>query len=177
MSSLPDQVAQLDDRRNAFIEMLDGLPREQRTLKAGPEKWSASEITEHVYKSELGFLQWLEKQSAPGNTPRIIGRPSRVKFVGLMFALRSSVKFKVPPGAASASPVGMPYDDIHADWIGFTERWLTIVESIPAELKRKGLARHPIIGPMTVSQSVQFLTAHAARHYRQLERLIESLFQ
>ena len=169
-SSLSGHIDRLNDQRGAFAEALHALRPKLRTLKPSPEAWSPVEIAEHVYRSERNVLRGLERQLDPEGERRELGEPSRAKFLALIVALRSPKKFKVPEGASAAAPAGMAYDAIREGWFGFPTQWDAIIGSIPEELLDVGLIRHPIGGPMTLSQSLQFLAVHTARHFKQLER-------
>ena len=172
-SKLVSLVDRLDTQRGAFVEALDALPPDVRTTKPTPETWSPVEIAEHVYRSELAILRGLERQLDPEGERRELGKPSRAKFLALIVALRSPKKFKVPEGASAAAPAGMTYEEICEGWRGFPTQWEAILGSIPEELLNVGLIRHPISGPMTLSQSAQFLAVHNSRHFKQLERTLK----
>ncbi|MCH7638560.1 MAG: DinB family protein [Bacteroidetes bacterium] len=174
-STLSGHIARLDDQRGAFVEALDALPPRLRTLKPSPEAWSPVEIAEHVYRSERAVLRGLERQLDPEGERRELGKPSRAKFLALMVALRSPKKFKVPEGVSTTAPAGMTYEEIHEGWLSFPTQWEAILGSTPEDLLNVGLIRHPISGPMTLSQSAQFLAVHTARHFKQLERTLKVL--
>jgi len=177
MPTLPDLVARLDNERAAFVETLDALPPTVLAGKPSPETWSPVEIAEHVYRSERAVLRGLERQlerqlDSEGER-RDLGKPSRAKFFALIVALRSPKKFKVPESASAATPAGMAYDAIREGWLSFSARWEAILGSIPEDLLDVGLIRHPISGPMTLSQCLQFLAVHTERHFKQLERTLK----
>jgi len=174
-SNLSGLVERLNDRRSAFVETLDALPAGARGSKPSPEAWSPDEIAEHVFRSERAVLRGLARQLDPEGERRDLGKPSSVRFAGLIAALHSPKKFKVPAGASASAPAGMTYDEIRGGWLGFPAQWDAIIGSIPQELEGAGLIRHPISGPMTLSQSLQFLAVHAARHFKQLERTLNAL--
>lgn len=174
-STLVGMVDRLNDQRGAFVEALDSLRPEQRALKPSLEAWSPVEIAEHVYRSERAVLRGLERQLDPAGERRELSRPSRAKFAALMVAFRSPKKFKVPEGASASAPGGMTYHEIREGWFGFPAQWEAILGLIPKDLLDVGLIRHPISGPMTLGQCAQFLTAHTARHLKQLERAAKVL--
>lgn len=175
-SSFSDLIAGLECERAAFVDALDGLSADQRTSRPSNDAWSPIEIAEHVYRSEQGFLKGLERQLDPDGERRELGKPSRTRFLALIAALKSPKKFKVPGGTASAAnPGGMAYEEIRANWAEFPERWKAIITAFPDSLSNTGLIRHPISGPMTLTQTIKFLTVHAARHFKQLERTLRVL--
>ena len=174
-STLSGLIDRLNGERGAFVEALDALPPEVRTSKPSPEAWSPVEIGEHVYRSEGAVLRGLERQLDPKGERRDLGKASRAKFLALIVALRSPKKFKVPKSASAAAPTGMAYDEIREDWLSFPTRWEAILRSIPKDLLDVGLIRHPISGPMTLSQCLQFLAVHTVRHFKQLKRAVKEI--
>ncbi len=174
-STLPKSLSRLDAERQAYLDALDAMSPGVRTSKPSTDNWSPLEIGEHVFRSDRAVLRVLEKQLDPDGEWRDYGKPSRAKFIALIGALRSPVKFKVPPNASAIEPGELTYEEIRSEWISFDEQWRKIVDSFPDHLAKSGVARHPVIGPMTLSQSLQFLAAHSARHFKQLERAMNAL--
>ncbi len=174
-SSLSELGEQLYVERTSFMDALDAARPDLRTAKPTAGAWSPLEIAKHLYQTERSVLRGITRQVDPKNEIRDFGKPSRAKFVALIFALRSPVKFKVPPNAEAIIPNEMTYEEIWADWPGFQVQWDSVVESFPSDLLSIGLILHPVTGPMTLAQSLQFLAVHSARHYKQLERTIADL--
>ena len=174
-SSLSTLIERLDEERQSFVDALDAAPPDLLTSKPSADAWSPLEIAEHVYRTERSVLRGVSKQLDPENERRNIGEPSRARFIALIVALRSPAKFKVPPNAAAVVPGEMAYEEIRADWTSFQAQWESIMANFPTEFESVGLTRHPVSGPMTLGQGLQFLAVHAARHLRQFERALNVL--
>ena len=116
------------------------------------------------------MLRGLERQLAAGDTRAAVGERSGVRVTALLAALHSPKRFRVPESAGGLSPEGMAYTALREEWTDVGERWRAAVESLPPGLGATPLVRHPYAGPLTVTDTLRFLAAHAARHRRQFDR-------
>ncbi|HIL56989.1 MAG TPA: hypothetical protein EYG39_03665, partial [Rhodothermales bacterium] len=66
----------LNDLRDAHASVsasLDALPPDARDWRPAPEAWSATDVLEHLLKTEAGMLQFLRRQLAAGEDRRDLG--------------------------------------------------------------------------------------------------------
>lgn len=168
LSALADALAH---ERTAFLEALAALGPARRTAPPAPGAWSALEIGEHAFRAERATLRGVEKQLAVGDERRDVGSRSAARVKGLLMALQSPKKFRVPAGARGVHPEGMTYEALRAAWEALPLRWTQVVDTVPPPLLETPLIRHPLGGPMTVEDALRFLTVHTARHLRQVQRI------
>lgn len=170
---LSDRLDALRRERDAFLDALARLDAPARATHPDPDAWSPVEIAEHVYRAEASTLRGVEKQLAAGEARKDVGpyRPWALDL--LLAAMEAPKRLKVPEGARGIAPEGMPYDDLREAWAGLGPRW-DAAAAHPA-VDEAPLVRHPMVGALTFEGAVRFLTAHAARHRRQLERAIRAV--
>lgn len=168
-NDLRHRLRQLHSERERFWNILESVSAESRDTLPSPNAWSPQQIAEHIFRTENTTLGFVEKQLDPDGEWRDIGSASKIRFAGLIAALKSPKKFKVPE-KAPVFPDGIPYDDMMADWKSMPDRWDSIIQSFPPERLNEAIIRHPVVGPITIGQTLQFLAAHSARHLKQLQR-------
>lgn len=164
----------LTQEREKFLEVLESAPVD--TLHANPSEgaWSPHQVAEHVYRAERATLRGLEHQLDPKNERRDVGKTSRLRVAAVMTTLKAPKKYRVPE-KANVWPSGMDHEEMKSNWAGFNERWKKLTNDFPDQLEAVALIKHPLAGPLTLNQCLQFLTLHSARHLKQLKRTIEAV--
>jgi hypothetical protein len=176
MPDLASLLAALDARRAEFLAGLDSVPPAQRDRAPSQSAWSPLQIGEHLLLSERGFAHVTARQIEKGDDRRRFGEPSERSVEGLLQAMRTPAKFKVPKGIEAVTPKGdVPYDTLRQDWQATAERWHEIIATFPPELEREALVMHPVAGPITTAQTLRFLEAHIEHHLHQLARTVRAL--
>jgi hypothetical protein len=178
MPELPRLLAALDNRRAEFLAGLESVPPEQRDRAPSQSAWSPLQIGEHLLISERGFARITARQLEKGDDRRRFGEPSERSVEGLLQAMRTPARFKIPEGVEAITPTGdVPYEVLRRDWLATGERWHEIVAAFPPELETEALVMHPVGGPLTTAQTLRFLEAHIEHHLHQLGRTVRALNQ
>lgn len=156
----------------AVAALLDDLSPEARTWRPAPDTWSATDVLEHLVKTERGMAMVLAMQIAAGDDRRDVGSPSPEAFAGLSGFLRSDRTTRVPDAVAQfVTPSGADYDALRAEWDALLGLWREALGSLPTELHDVGLVKHPVAGALTARGASHFAADHAHHHARQLRRL------
>lgn len=165
----------LDDRRAEFLEGLDSVPPDQRKRSPSTHAWSPLQIGEHLVLAERGFARITARQIEKGENRRRIGEPSDKSVEGLLQALRTPAKMKIPENVG-VDPTGeVPMEELRPQWLAVGARWHEIAATLPPELADEALVLHSIGGPLTFSQTLRFLEAHIEHHLFQLARTVRAL--
>jgi len=175
---LPSLLAALDARRTTFLANLEALP--EPTLEQSPEPgaWSPLEIGEHLLRLEERFLNAAERQTHAGDDRRDLGEADEAAVEGLIQAMRSPARFRVPEGARVVQPEGaLTLADLRVRWRVLAERWQCLVDGFPDALLNVALVRHPLAGPLCLRHTLRFLDAHLSHHEHQLTRTLAALDQ
>lgn len=165
----------LDNRRAEFIEGLDSVPPAQRDRAPSTHAWSPLQIGEHLYLVEHGLARIMARQIEKGEDRRQIGEPSEKSVEGLIRALRTPAKMKVPENVGVDPTGDLPMDDLEAQWRDVGAQWHEIADTLPPALTDEGLVMHAVGGPLTFSQTLRFLEAHIEHHLFQLARTVRAL--
>lgn len=131
--------------------------------------WSLAEVVEHLVLVERGVGSALAMAPSP-DRPRVVAPGRWFRFIALRVALRGGFRFKAPVKAIL--PTGeLPWPDLVARWEDQRrelEDWLRAVD--PAVLGCPRF-RHPIVGWLTVPQTLTFAADHLEHHLPQIRRL------
>lgn len=170
----------LDDLRDAHAAVsgsLDAFPSDAHGWRPAPDAWSATDVLEHLLKTEAGMLHLLRRQLAAGEDRRDLG-PRRP---GAMETLRSAMgpdqRLQVPPASSRyVAPSGTAdLGELRERWEALPNAWAEQLTAVPPVLTDVGLVPHPLVGPLTASEAIQFVAIHARHHVHQLRRLRDAL--
>ena len=165
----------LDTRRAEFIEGLDSVPPAQRERSPSTKTWSPLQIGEHLYLVEHGFARIMARQIEKGEDRRQIGEPSEKSVEGLIRALQTPAKMKVPENVGVDPSGEISMDDLRTQWRDVGAQWHEIANTLPPALADEALVIHAVGGPLTFSQTLRFLEAHIEHHLFQLARTVRAL--
>ncbi len=174
MPGLAPLLDALDARRAEFLAALDSVPPEQRERRPSASAWSPLEIGEHLLIVERGLGHVAGRQIEKGEGRRRFGEASEKSVEGLLQALRTPAKFKVPEGVGIEPTGEIGLDELRQQWLAAGERWRAVAATLPPELESEGLLMHAVGGPLTVAQTLRFLEAHIEHHLHQLARTVRA---
>jgi hypothetical protein len=160
--------------RTELLDMLSGWSTAQGAFKPSPEKWSTSEILEHLYAAEFVVINrmWKGIDGLRSEQPIWIGehthRDCRLE------AITAAADF------AHGNHKAHPLADVRFG--GPLCAWLIALDSCQPLLDGLGSALqqvhseqivypHYFMGPMDANQWLDFLSYHLQHHRRQIERL------
>ena len=172
---MPNAIASLRDAHRAVSDLLDALSADALGWRPEPDLWSATDVLEHLIRTERGMLFSMKRQVEAGENRRDLGAPSPEAFAQLRAFLLTDRKTRVPEGAAQyVAPKGdTPYADLRAEWDALPETWAQALAAIPDGLAEAGLVPHPRAGALTGQDAALFAADHATHHLHQLRRLRE----
>lgn len=157
---------------SALGSAISGLSVEQLACRRG-DKWSVSEILEHLNLTYLGTIKNLERRLAEGN-PTASGRDA--------LSLRRIVVTRLgffPPGRKSPErvvPHGAPAAQVTAEILRNLSRMDAVISRCEHEFPAgKAVADHPVLGPLTVTEWRGFHLTHGLHHIKQIQALTKTL--
>lgn len=160
---------QLLNNTDTFIDKINEFSDEQFNLKPAPDSWSASEVLEHVYRSEFGIPRLFT-----GETKEITDRKPDA------FVPKMKDRFLKSDKKMKASGVILPTEGNKSKNV-LIEKFRNnrkeigdlIDELSPEKLCLK--YEHPVFGLLTRMEWVHFNIIHCQRHIKQLERIKSQL--
>ncbi len=165
-----DRLARIEHKRLALLTDVAALDEAALTAHPRPDKWSVREIIEHLVLAEEDVVGDFSRLDALEAQPRGIG--NHVRFVIVLLVLRFKIPVKAPSRAML--PTGeRALSELIARWDTHQRQMQAFVAGLDRAGARRAIFRHPIAGPISVSQALLMLDAHLDSHIRQIRRLVQ----
>jgi uncharacterized damage-inducible protein DinB len=169
--SLSDSYDDLERRRLALLARVEGWDNDRLNAQPQPGKWSIVQILCHLTLAEGLSLASIRKQlSDPSGLPKS-GVASAVKTWALKMFLRSRLKFKAPARSTDL-PDQQSFEVTKSEWDNVRRGVKEVIDSFPTELEDSLIFKHPVMGPMNISQTLSFFSEHFDHHARQVNALL-----
>lgn len=158
--------------REHYLAVVANLTDEQAVWKPTPDSWNAVDITEHLFWAEHGGILGMWKTLLAiraGTLSYEDNRPHEGLPIEEVIRLTWKEKEEVP--AVAAPRLGGPL----AFWVSNLHGLQATLNDFGHLLSAEELMRtahpHPISGPLSFGQRLDFLRFHIDRHRGQVERL------
>ena len=160
------KLDEIDRQLEVLLHLCSSL--DATHLHAKPNnQWSPAQIIQHLYLAENGTLGYMEKKSQRPVAKTGLG--SAIRSMLLTRALRNKKKKYRAPGVIGSpddrpdfAAVAQSYRQVRADM----RRFITDMND---DLADKAIFKHPVIGPINLTQTLSFLQEHMARHADQVK--------
>lgn len=168
------EILELYDRSGGELQALVArTPDELWAKKPAPDRWSVSEVVEHlalVEKALNGFI--LQTLAAPADPNWAVTESSRSIDAILRAGTDRAKKFQSPEFAVPKG--GMSRADLLASWGGARAQNAELVRRTTAAVK-KHTADVPNGGKMTMHQLMAYVAIHNLRHNAQIAEALAQL--
>jgi hypothetical protein len=173
---LGESLATLAEARKALRTAVDTVPERRRGERPAPDRWSVSEILEHLSLVEKRFaaiiaLRISEAHAAGLGPERSARQPLPPN---LQHMLQDRASRRTAPEAVQPSGT---LDDAAA-WSALerTRGELRVIVEAAEGLALSGVThQHPLFGTLNVYQLMDFIAGHEMRHARQIDGIAEAL--
>ena len=167
-----DRLAGIERKRRALLDDVAALDASMLAARPVPGKWSIREILEHLVLAEddvVGDFSRLDQLDA---RTRDFGNHAR--YLVVMFILRFRIPVKAPSRAML--PTGArSMAELLEIWDWHHRQLRSFVAGLDRAGTRRAIFRHPIAGPLSVSQAIQMLDVHLDSHIAQIRSRIHLL--
>jgi hypothetical protein len=160
-------VAHLERTAAKFEKSIEGLSEAQWSYKAGPDRWSPAEVSEHIATSE-GFIRGMvEPIMKEEPTAELLTGARKEETIDKLVVDRSK-KFQAPEPLQPTKKYKTPAEALA---VFRAERQKTIEFVKTGGDFRLHASAHPVAGPLDAYGWVTFLSAHSERHTLQIEEV------
>jgi uncharacterized damage-inducible protein DinB len=172
-ASFKNRFDKLNKQAQYFWSLANSLKDEQLHYNPGPNQWSVAQVLEHLYAVDKQTLAYLLNKNY--ESIRHKGRVRNWVYTLLLtLALKSRKKFKVP-GKADIRPSDQPdLSLIVLDWKKTRQDLASYLENFPAPGRNRMVFRHPLVGALTMNQTLDFLYNHHGHHLPQIQKLLST---
>jgi hypothetical protein len=153
------------------VHDLSAWTPEQLSWKPDETTWSALQILEHIVFVEVISLGYMKKKTSDGweNLTRV-GDAHIAASITMNLRLLSNDKYKAPD--VLPAPVGdKSFQELLGMWEGIRADFSVFMKGLGVEYRDRLIFKHPISGPMTPAQTLEFLNYHIGHHVPQFQRL------
>lgn len=156
------------------LDRLSAFPDTDLQKETSQSKWSAVQVLNHLYMTEKGTLNFLEKSQNQPEGLHKVNLKNRMRAFLLQRFLKSKKKAKAPAklpdpkNDTSLEELKSKFDRLHHQHQEFLDK-------LPSNIFGKTVFRHPVVGWMEINDVYKFLANHWVHHRHQLERIEKDL--
>lgn len=160
----------LEEDRHTLFAKLDALNENQLIFKPGANKWSITEVVQHLVLSEQGAYRYMSKKNLAETLPKL-GWTAAFRSATLNIGMSLPLRYKAPRGG-NIQPTGdVSYQQLKQEWQEVRENLYRFIEALPPKKMRGAIFRHPFAGYLTITQTFRFFEEHLKHHFKQIERI------
>jgi uncharacterized damage-inducible protein DinB len=161
----------LEAQRNRVLAEVGKLKPEQQLFRPTPDAWSMLEVFDHLITAETNGLRYMEKKMLGIESVQKTTFGSRWRSLLLNIALKLPLKFKAPPAAAIKRKDYYDFKETAAQWDALRNEWREFLDHFDKPTSEKLIFKHPVVGKLNISQTIDFIYEHVAHHEKQIARL------
>lgn len=160
----------LQDLLSEYELEMNSISYEHANKKPENGGWSMAEVVYHISHSEKSIIQYIQKKLIKPEESKSAGLKSWYRSSLLSYALRSKRKFRAPK--VLDDPKG-PYEPsaLFSEWKIIRATLNQTISSVSKEDVNRQLFKHPVVGKISLHQTLGFMGHHMARHLEQMKRV------
>jgi hypothetical protein len=158
----------LEARRQAFLADLAATSPAALAFRPAPGSWSLEDVAQHLWLVERGAVHILATRIEKPPLKADLMSPLKVTAMRLMVPLGIRIKAPVPEIVPTER---MPVDAVRTRWEETRATLRGLLDQVKPERVNLRIFRHPIFGPLTLAQSVEFIGLHHDHHLHQVRRI------
>lgn len=163
------QIQELEQATKDMLQIIAKTSDAQRNFQPSPTSWSLLGVVEHLTIVESGILGFFKKYN-PSDSKR--KATFKVKFNNILTKLFFNLPIKIKAPLDSLHPKGeQGLTNLKDVWSVYRQELVQIVQTMPSDKANYTVFKHPIIGPMTMAQTLYFMTSHIRHHIKQMKRI------
>jgi len=172
--SVKNQLDSLNSELSLLFRDLKKYSDDDLNWKPGKGKWSVLQIMEHLILAELLSQKYLEKKLSFNPELKNTNILSAMRSMFITFYLRTPLKVKAPAAVEENLPETSTFWELVKQWKQNREELETYLNSLPPELFKKQLYKHPLGGKMSIGNMMSFHKNHFNRHRKQIEGILKN---
>lgn len=173
--TLVQQLEEIESLYNTYLAQAKSLSEQELNYKLNENTWSIAQVLHHIWFALDGTYSYIEKQLAKNPNLKPAGLINIIRSIGLNAVLNSSLKLKAPQYVNDNVIQHTTHQDIeNISKLSF-QKFRKLLENFPKELENKEIFKHPVVGWVTISQTLGFLKGHTVHHKMQIENLLKAI--
>jgi len=169
------KMDKLNSDLSVLLKKLEQYSDEQLNAKPSEEVWSVLQGLQHLMLVEEQILKYIKKKMSFNPTLEKTNFSVKLRRFLLVCFLRMPFKFKAPKGVGEENfPRVSSLKEVAEKWGKLRKELAAFLEAQSENLRGKIVYRHPLSGPMTLKDLLDFYDVHFVRHRKQLEKVLQS---
>ena len=171
------QLKELDGKLIRLLTEIEVYSEDQLNRKPNENSWSVIQVMHHLMMSENYSLKYVKKK---------LSFNPELKNAGVKAACRELVltTYLSSPFKANA-PEAINGDNLpnHETFWKTAQQWKTqrielreFLETLPDELLKKEIYKHPFTGRISISGMLRFFDGHFNRHNKQIQKITKRYY-
>ena len=158
----------IEARRQAFLADLAATSPAALAFRPTPQSWNLEDVAQHLWLIERGAVHILTTRLEKPPLKRDLLSP--LKVMAMRWTVASGVRIKAPV-AEIVPKERMSVDAVRAEWDRTRETLRGLLDQVTPAHAAKRIFRHPIFGPLTIAESLEFVGLHHDHHLHQVRRI------
>ena len=172
-ANLLNRWENLENQKRKFEEAISLSSDLQLNFKPASGGWSMLQVLQHVVAIEKISSDYLVHKSL-SKSRKAGGVKSYIRSVFLRMMLKSPFKFKAPAVKGIHPVQDREKQELLNQWNRIRIELHSFLEEFPEEKNKEVIFRHPLVGWLTMEQTLVFLADHITHHQNQLSRIRKS---
>ena len=160
----------LEEQKDLFEKEIRRASLPQQQFSQADESWNMLQVLAHLVAVEKTSFDFLIAKNYTNARPSKGVRHKLQSFL-LKAMLQSPIRFKAPAIPALSPSREVEAEALFLQWKGVGEKGRVFLENFPEEKINFLIFRHPVVGWLTIEQTIKFLKEHIQHHQQQLRRI------
>lgn len=170
---LQSQFNRIEKLKKDLLDSLDALNENQLNFRIQPESWNRLQVVHHLVIVDKLTLAYMQRKIRSFANAKNISWTASFRSAFLTLIQRMPVKYKVPSNRI-VSDGEIVYAELKEEWQAIRLDLQSFLEKFTSENIHYPILRHPIVGMLTIQQTLRFIEEHFKHHLRQFKRIGKS---
>jgi len=171
------QLKALDKKLKTLLTEVKVYSEDQLNRQPKENSWSVIQVMHHLMMSENGSLKYVKKKLSFKPELKKAGVKAAFREFGLNTYLKSPFKWKAPEAISGDNlPANETFWKTAQDWKNQRIELREFLETLPEEMLKKEVYKHPFVGRISIPGMLRFFHQHFDRHNKQIQKIIKHYY-
>lgn len=174
---LDRQLKSLDAKLIQLLKDVKIYSEDQLNRQPKENAWSVIQVMHHLMLSESGSLKYVQKKLSYNPELKNAGVKAAFREMTLNTYLKTPFKWKAPEVISGDNlPKHETFWATAQQWKNQRIELREFMETLPDELLKKEVYKHPFVGRITINGMLVFFNNHFNRHNKQIQKIIKHYY-
>ncbi len=175
-NSLQSIFDKLDADLINLLEDLKDQPDHVLNEKLSPDKWSIHQTMYHLILAEELSLKYVQKKLSFNPELKNTGIMTFFRRTALNLYFLYPFRVKAPAAISNENlPTEVRFWEVVQKWKDVRKETKEYLASLPEDLLKKEIYKHPAIGRLSLKDMLKFYDLHFTRHRKQINRTMSKV--